>query len=62
MRPGRGGRALAAAGALLLVALLAAAAGEPATIPALKPDGEPLRDAFNREAGRVRLILFIDPT
>jgi len=49
---------------MLMVLLVAsgAAAEEPPPFPALAPDGEPLRAAFNRDAGRVRLLLFIDPT
>ncbi|MGH9803999.1 MAG: hypothetical protein ACRD4D_02410 [Candidatus Acidiferrales bacterium] len=54
-----------AAGVLTLMSLLGAsmaAAEEPAPFPALAPDGEPLRAAFNRDAARVRLLLFVDPT
>ena len=47
---------------MMLMALLAANAEEPPAFPALASDGEPLRAAFNRDAGRVRLLLFIDPT
>jgi len=49
---------------MLMVLLVAsgAAADEPPPFPALAPDGEPLRAAFNRDAGRVRLLLLIDPT
>ena len=52
-------------GVLMLMTLLttsSANAGEPQPFPALTPDGEPLRAAFNRDAGRVRLLFFIDPT
>lgn len=52
-------------GVLMLMALLTASsatAGEPPPFPALTPGGEPLRAAFNRDAGRVRLLFFIDPT
>lgn len=49
---------------MLMVWLMAfvAAAEEPASFPGLAPAGEPLRAAFNRDAGRVRLLFFIDPT
>lgn len=45
-----------------LFALSLAGADEPQPFPALAQDGEPLRAAFNRDAGRVRLVLFVDPT
>ena len=54
-----------AAGVLVLMALggvLPVSAEEPPSFPALANDGEPLRAAFNRDAGRVRLLLFVDPT
>ena len=54
-----------AVGVLVLMVLLVssgATAEEPSPFPALAPGGEPLRAAFNRDAGRVRLLLFIDPT
>jgi hypothetical protein len=54
------------AGLLLTLAILPGAstpkAAEDQPFPVLTPDGEPLRAAFNRDAGRVRLLLFIDPT
>ncbi len=34
---------------------------EPA-LAALSPDLEPLRAEFNKDAGRVRLLLLLDPT
>lgn len=58
-------RSLVTAGVWLLMALLGllpAAAETPPAFPALAKGGEPLRSAFNRDAGRVRLLLFIDPT
>jgi len=56
---------LLAAGVLVFLALagaLSASAEEPPPFPSLTPAGEPLRAAFNRDAGRVRLLLVIDPT
>lgn len=49
----------------LLAALLAAAL--PAQVqapgyPELDPNLEPLRSRFNRDMGKVRLILLLDPT
>ena len=58
-------QALLAAPVLVLLVLagaLSAPAEEPPPFPSLTPAGEPLRAAFNRDAGRVRLLLFIDPT
>lgn len=34
----------------------------PAPFPTLSADGEPLRAAFNRDVGKVRLLLILDPT
>jgi hypothetical protein len=54
-----------AVGGVMLMTLLATspfAAGEPPAFPALTGDAEPLRVAFNGDAGHVRLLLFIDPT
>ena len=47
---------------LTLAGLLPVSAEEPPSFPALAQNGEPLRAAFNRDAGRVRLLLFVDPT
>lgn len=35
---------------------------EPAPYPLLSSEGEPLRAAFNHDAGSVRLLLILDPT
>jgi hypothetical protein len=55
------------AGLALGVLLAAALAGwsqalAPAPFPELGKDLEPLRADFNRDAGRVRLLLLLDPT
>lgn len=48
--------------ALTLAAVLAGAAQAPAVFPTLAVDGEPLRGDFNADAGKARLLLFVDPT
>lgn len=56
----RGGRFLVA---LLLAAGLAPARAEsPAAYATLGEHWEPLRGEFNRDAGKVRLLLLLDPT
>lgn len=51
---------------VLVVALPAAAAGsapaEAPPFPTFSATLEPLRGDFNRDAGRVRLLLLLDPT
>lgn len=47
---------------LLLVVLGASAGTPPAGHPTVRRDLEPLRSEFNREAGRVQLLLLVDPT
>lgn len=57
--PGSKGAALLLG--VLLAAMLAPAQA-PAEFPMLGKDLEPLRSDFNRDAGRVRLLLLLDPT
>ncbi|MFQ5694388.1 MAG: hypothetical protein ACE5HB_00195 [Terriglobia bacterium] len=53
---------LPAALALALVAGTGAAQTQPKPYPELTPDLDPLRSQFNADAGKVRLILLLDPT
>ena len=47
----------------LLVAALGASSQAPApALPGLEKEFAPLRADFNRDAGRVRLVLLLDPT
>ncbi len=56
-------RTALALGAFLAAALAAASqAPAPPSFPELAKDSEPLRADFNRDAGRVRLLLLLDPT
>jgi len=49
--------------AVLLVAALGASSQAPApALPSLEKEFAPLRADFNRDAGRVRLVLLLDPT
>lgn len=51
--------------ALLVVAVLVLAAcssGPETPLTSLAQGTEPLRSAFNRDAGKVRLLLLLDPT
>jgi len=53
------------AGLTLLAGFLLATGGAaqaPAAFPIVGKDLEPLRGEFNRDAGRVRLLLLLDPT
>jgi len=56
-------RATLALGALLAAALAGVSqAPAPSSFPELEKELEPLRADFNRDAGRVRLVLLLDPT
>ena len=56
-------RATLALGALLAAALAGVSqAPAPPSFPELGKELEPLRADFNRDAGRVRLLLLLDPT
>lgn len=55
-------RAAVALGVLLAAALAASSQAPAPALSILGKELEPLRADFNRDAGRVRLLLLLDPT
>ena len=53
---------MAARWAMMMSVAACAPSGPPSSHAVLGPDAEPLRAAFNRDSGKVRVVMLVAPT